>query len=179
MRSSRAESWATKHQEPLPTTVRCQIGNRRLMYLRQDKAPAITLCNRLLRGMQPEHILQQINLMRSKVVEVAASGNISLHTPGKIITIVIQIAWRLGKTNLYIDNVADRSVLYYFLYFLEIGKITSVVCYETGNPRFIDMRLIRVHSSYVTAIGFSIYTGLPAFMDIMAYVACEEGGVAI
>ena len=33
--------------------------------------------------------------------------------------------------------------------------------------------------SFAQAIGFSMYTGLPAFMDIMAYVAWEEGGVAI
>ena len=112
-----------------------------------------------------EHILQQINLMRSKVVEVATSGNVSLHTPGKVVTIVIQIAWRLGKTNLHIDNITDSTVLYQFLYFLEIGEITAIVSNETGNSRFIgyavDARAFFVrHSHWFLNIGrFACFHG--------------------
>ncbi len=103
--------------------------------------------------------------MRSKVVEVATSGNVSLHTPGKVVTIVIQIAWRLGKTNLHIDNITDSTVLYQFLYFLEIGEITAIVSNETGNSRFIgyavDARAFFVrHSHWFLNIGrFACFHG--------------------
>ena len=74
--------------------------------------------------------------MRSKVVEITTACNVSLYTPGKIFTVIIQVTWRLGKTDLYIDYVTDSSVFYQFFYFLEVGKITAVVCNETGNSRF-------------------------------------------
>ena len=74
--------------------------------------------------------------MRGKIIEVTTSGNIRLYAPRKIITIVIQIARRLGKTNLYIDNITDSPIFYQFLYFLKIRKITPIICDEAGDTRF-------------------------------------------
>lgn len=55
-----------------------------------------------------EHILQQVDLMRGEVIEVTATGNISLYTPRKIFTVVIQITWRLCKADLYVYDITDK-----------------------------------------------------------------------
>ena len=75
--------------------------------------------------------------MRGKVIEVTATGNISLYTPRKIFTVVIQITWRLCKADLYVDDITDRTVLYHFFHFLKVGEIAAVICDETGNTRFL------------------------------------------
>ena len=75
--------------------------------------------------------------MRGKVVEVTASGNVRLYTPGKIFTVIVQVAWWLCETYLYIDNVTDRTVFYKLFYFLEVREITSVVSNETRNACFL------------------------------------------
>ena len=59
--------------------------------------------------------------MRGKIVEVTASGNVRLYTPGKIFTVIVQIAWWLCETYLYIDNVTDRTVFYKLLLFGSTG----------------------------------------------------------
>lgn len=75
--------------------------------------------------------------MRGKIVEVTASGNVRLYTPGKIFTVIVQVAWWLCETYLYIDNVTDRTVFYKLFYFLEVREITSVVSNETRNACFL------------------------------------------
>ena len=59
-----------------------------------------------------EYFLQQINLMGGQVIEISSSGYIRLYPSGQIAFVVIQIPWRLGKTYLDIDNVADGAVIY-------------------------------------------------------------------
>ena len=75
--------------------------------------------------------------MRSQIIEITAAGNIRLYTPGKVGTVVIQSAGRLGETYLYVDDIAYFSVLYHLAYFLEIRKIASVISYETRNSCFL------------------------------------------
>ena len=60
-----------------------------------------------------EHVLQQINLVRGKIIKVTASCNISLYAPGEVFTVVIQITWRLGKTDLYVDDITTISFTFW------------------------------------------------------------------
>jgi hypothetical protein len=50
--------------------------------------------------------------MGSKVVEISASGYVGLNTPRKVAVVIIEVAWRLGKTNLYVDDVSYSTFIY-------------------------------------------------------------------
>jgi len=75
--------------------------------------------------------------VRSQIIEITAAGNIRLYTPGQVGAVVIQITGRLGETYLYIDDITYFTILYHLAYFLEIGKITSVVSDETRDTSLL------------------------------------------
>ena len=75
--------------------------------------------------------------MRGKVVKITASRNVRLYAPRKVCTVIIEVTWWLGKTNLYIDYVADFSVLYHLTHFLKIRKVAAIVSYKTRNSCFL------------------------------------------
>ena len=75
--------------------------------------------------------------MGGEVVEVAASCNVCLYTPRQVRAVIIEVTRRLGKTDLYVDYIADFSVLYHLAYFLKVGKIAAVVSYKTRNTSFL------------------------------------------
>jgi hypothetical protein len=57
-----------------------------------------------------EHLLQKVDLVWCEVIEVSSSGNIGLYTPGQILSVIVQIARGLCKTDLYVDYIADRTI---------------------------------------------------------------------
>ena len=75
--------------------------------------------------------------MRSQIIEITAAGNIRLYTPGQVGAVVIQITGRLGETYLYIDDITYLTILYNLAYFLEIGKLPSVLSDETRDTSFL------------------------------------------
>ena len=66
-------------------------------------------------------MLQQVELVRGKVVEKTASGNVWLQAPRQIMGVIVEV-WRWHcKTYLYIDNLADDASVDKFFNSLEIG----------------------------------------------------------
>ena len=57
-----------------------------------------------------EDLLQQVELMWCKVVEIAAPRNVWLQTPGQIGSIlIVKVAWRHREAYLHIGNSAKLS----------------------------------------------------------------------
>ena len=82
-----------------------------------------------------EHLLQQVELMGSQVVEVAATCNIGLQTPREIPTLIVQLTWRNGKAYLNIHGLADDTTVQDVLYLEEIRQQPTIISHETGNAR--------------------------------------------
>ena len=80
-----------------------------------------------------EDFLQEVNLVGSKVVEVATTSYITLHAPGKGGAVVVEQSRRTGKAYLHGGYLADGSVLHQFLHFQEVGQPAPVVGHEAGN----------------------------------------------
>ena len=80
-----------------------------------------------------EEFLQEVYLMRGKVVEVAAASNVALHTPRERGGIVVEVAWRTGKPDLHADDVAYGAALEQLLNLKEIGQVAAIVCHEAGD----------------------------------------------
>ena len=82
-----------------------------------------------------EHILQQVELMRSHIVEIATSGNVGLQPPSQRRAVPdglgIGRAQRLCITYLDIENLAYPTAVDDILYLLEIR--------QTGLPAFMAM----------------------------------------
>ena len=89
-------------------------------------------------GNHTKQILEQIYLMRSQVVEIAAARNIRLQSPRHFLAALkVEIARRNREAHLNIHHVTDGSALDNLLYLLEVRKITAIVSYEAGNTRLL------------------------------------------
>ena len=89
-------------------------------------------------GNHTKQILEQIYLMRSQVVEIAAARNIRLQSPGHFLAALkVEIARRNREAHLNIHHVTDGSALDNLLHLLEVRKITAIVSYEAGNTRLL------------------------------------------
>ena len=75
--------------------------------------------------------------MGSQIIEVATSSNIRLHAPRQVFTVIIQVAWRLCKTYLYVDDISYFSFFNQLAYFLEVWQIAAVVGYKARYSRFL------------------------------------------
>ncbi|PJY73629.1 hypothetical protein CQW34_03186 [Bacteroides fragilis] len=84
-----------------------------------------------------EHLLQKVDLVWCEVIEVSSSGNIGLYTPGQILSVIVQIARGLCKTDLYVDYIADRTFVHQFLHFHKVRQVTPVVGYKTRDSRLL------------------------------------------
>ena len=74
--------------------------------------------------------------MGSQIIEVATTGNIWLKAPRQLGCFgIVKFTRRYGKTNLYIDDFTDGTIVYQFLDFLEIGQIATVVGHKAGHTR--------------------------------------------
>ena len=75
--------------------------------------------------------------MRSHIVEVAASGDIGLQSPGQWLvigdSIEVGLSGRFGITYLHIDNLTYLSAVHYVANLLEIRQIAAIVGTETGH----------------------------------------------
>lgn len=85
----------------------------------------------------------------------------------------------LCETDLDVDDISDSSFFDQRFYFLEIGKVTPIIGNEARNSRLVrnavDAAALLVSDSHRL---FNV-NRLSAFIDMTAYVACEEGGVAM
>ena len=75
--------------------------------------------------------------MGCKVIEIPPSCNVTLHTPGQLCTIIVQIAWRYSETYLHTNDPTYLFRLHDFFHLEEIWQVTAVVCHETGHARFL------------------------------------------
>ena len=82
---------------------------------------------------RPEEFLQQIQLVRSKIVEISSSGNITLYTPWQIGTIVVKVAWRGRETYLHIYNPAYHTFVYQAAYLIEVRKVSAIICHKARH----------------------------------------------
>ncbi len=86
-----------------------------------------------------EHILQEVKLVRSHIVEIATSGNLRLESPrqGLMIPDGIGIggAQGFGIAYLHIQDLPYPTALHDLLHLLEIRQVTAVVGHEAGNTR--------------------------------------------
>ena len=73
----------------------------------------------------------------SEIQRVVISGNIGLYTPGQILSVIVQIARGLCKTDLYVDYIADRTFVHQFLHFHKVRQVTPVVGYKTRDSRLL------------------------------------------
>ena len=97
-------------------------------------------------------MLQKVELMGSKVIEISAASNIRLKAPGKIVSIsIVELTGRNGKTHLYVDGLAYHLLIDNILHFLEIRKITTIVSHKARYARFfadtIDTGTILIRGS--------------------------------
>ena len=127
------------HETPRPaarqTTLKLKTRTHRVFCLIQS-ATIGTDATGL--GDDAEEILQQVQLMGGQVVEVAATRNIGLQTPRQVLLMgIVQLTGRCGKTDLYVDDLADDTLLYQFLHLQEIGQVATVVSHKTGHSRFL------------------------------------------
>ena len=83
-----------------------------------------------------KYILQEIELMRSQVVEVASSGNVRLKSPRQVVGIlIVKVSWRNRETYLDMYDCAYSSRIDDALYLLKIRQIASVVSHKARHPR--------------------------------------------
>ena len=69
-----------------------------------------------------ENVLQEVELMRSQVVEVASSCNIRLQAPRQVVgVLIVKVSRRNRETYLDIYDCADSSRIDDALHLLEIG----------------------------------------------------------
>ena len=89
-------------------------------------------------GNHTKQILEQIYLMRSQVVEIAAARNIRLQSPRHFLAALkVEIARRNREAYLHIYHITDGSALDNLLYLLEIRKITAIVSHKAWNTRLL------------------------------------------
>ena len=70
--------------------------------------------------------------MGSQVIEITSACNITLHTPWKVGAVVVQVAWRHGKSYLHIDDPAYGTRLHQLLHLEEIRQTAAVIGHEAG-----------------------------------------------
>ena len=68
-----------------------------------------------------ENILKQVNLMGGEVVEIAASGDVGLYAPREVCAVVVEVARRLGKANLDVNDIAYSAAMNELLDLEEVG----------------------------------------------------------
>ena len=84
-----------------------------------------------------EYLLQQVQLVGSQVVEISPTGNVGLYAPGQVLAVVVQVAGRLCKAYLDVNDVSDGSFFDQCFYFLEIRQVTAVVGDKAGDTCFV------------------------------------------
>ena len=110
IRSSRADSWATKHQEPLPTS---PLSNWKHALRVSSAGYSLHGCSCTASFEDTsEDFLQQVYLVGRKVIEVSSAGNVRLHAPRQVFLVMVEVAGRLGEADLNVDDVANMSLLY-------------------------------------------------------------------
>lgn len=94
----------------------------------------IAMCS----GDDSEDVLQEVDLVRSQVVEVATTGDVGLQSPRHLLAaLIVEVARWDRESNLYIDDVADTSTLDNLLYLLEVRQIAAIVGHEARNARLL------------------------------------------
>ena len=77
--------------------------------------------------------------MGRHIVEIAASGNLRLESPGQRGVVAyrfgISLAQRLGIADLDVEDLADPTALHDILHLLEIRQVSAVIRHETGDAR--------------------------------------------
>ena len=91
---------------------------------------AVAVCTR----DYSEYLLQQVELMRCEVVEVARARNVGLQTPRQIVRCaVVEVARRHREAYLHVRHRAYLARLDNLLHLLEVGQVAAVVSHETGH----------------------------------------------
>ena len=146
------------HEAPRATTVqpvfKLKSRTHRVFYL-VEAAPVSTVAMRT--HDHAEHILQQIQLMRSQVIEIAASRHFRTQTPrafsqGTLLAkIEINLTGRTREMNLHVKQFAQPTATDNLLHPLEIRKIPTVIGHETRHSRLfrnaVDAHTILIRSS--------------------------------
>ena len=127
---SRLMSYKTPRTAAWQSVMESEAGADRIFCLVESSSVAAVS---LGFGDRSEHPLKQVQLMGSHIHEVPATGYIRLYSPWQVGGIVVHVSWRGRETYLYIDDTPYGTAVDDFLYFLEIGEISPVVSYETGN----------------------------------------------
>ena len=88
-----------------------------------------------------EHILQEVELMGSHIVEIATSCNLGLESPRQWCAVLdglgIGCAQRFGITYLHVDDLSDAPAIDDILHLLEIRQVTAVISHETRDTRLL------------------------------------------
>ena len=84
-----------------------------------------------------EQILEQVELVGCKVVEIAPAVFLRLQSPGSVvlIPIVVELVCGYGKAYLNAENLADDTAPQYVSHGSKVRQIAPIVGYEAGNPR--------------------------------------------
>ena len=79
-------------------------------------------------------MLQDVQLVRSQIIEVAATRNIRLQTPRqRVAGTVVEVARWHGELYLHIEDLSQRAVVDDLLHLLEVRKIATVIGHKTGH----------------------------------------------
>ena len=83
-----------------------------------------------------EHLLEEVDLVRCQVVEVAATAcDVGLQAPRQVGAVVVEFAWWYGESYLAGEDFSDDAALDDFAHADEVGEIAAVVCHETRYAR--------------------------------------------
>lgn len=81
-----------------------------------------------------EHLLKEVDLVGSKVVEVAAAtSDVGLQAPRQVGAVVVEFARWHSEAYLAGENLADDAALDDFAHPNEVGEVTAVVGHEARN----------------------------------------------
>ena len=59
-----------------------------------------------------EDMLQEVDLMGSKVIKIASTTNLRLQSPGKRLRMsIVEVAWRYGKAHLHIHRLSYHTLV--------------------------------------------------------------------
>ena len=109
-----------------------------------------------------EILLQQVELMRSEVIEIASTRNLRMQSPRQVIGFgKIDVSWRTREPHLHIDDFPYHAIVDEFFHPFEIGQVTAIISDETRNARLfahpVDARAVFITGSkgFLHVNGFS------------------------
>ena len=89
-------------------------------------------------GDYSEYLLKDVQLVRRKVIEVAASGNIGLQAPWQLFRCrIVKVTGRNGEPYLHVDDFSQCSLVDNLFGFLEIWQVAAVVSHKAWYARLL------------------------------------------